>query len=37
MLQSERFDPDCIYIKKWIPEIAHLSPKQIHNPLENDL
>jgi deoxyribodipyrimidine photo-lyase len=37
MLQSERFDPDCIYIKKWIPELAHYSPKEIHAPLENNL
>lgn len=37
MLQSERFDPDCVYIKKWIPELKEYSPKQIHNPLENDL
>lgn len=37
MLQSERFDPDCTYIKKWIPELEKYSPKEIHNPLENDL
>jgi deoxyribodipyrimidine photo-lyase len=37
MLQSERFDPDCTYIKKWIPELEKYSPKQIHNPLENNL
>lgn len=37
MLQSERFDPYCIYIKKWIPELQHYSPKEIHNPLEYDL
>ncbi len=37
MLQSERFDPDCIYIKKRIPELEKYSPKEIHNPLENNL
>lgn len=37
ILQSERFDSDCIYIKKWIPELRDFSPKEIHNPLENDL
>ncbi len=37
MLQSERFDPDCIYIKKWLPELQDYTPKQIHKPLENDL
>lgn len=28
--QGEKFDPDCIYIKRWIPELDSLSPKQIH-------
>lgn len=35
--QSERFDPDCIYIKKRLPELKDFSPKEIHNPLEHDL
>jgi len=30
--QSERFDPNGEFIRKWIPELAHLSNKQIHNP-----
>ncbi|MDO8345671.1 MAG: deoxyribodipyrimidine photo-lyase [Cellvibrio sp.] len=30
--QSERFDPNGDFIRKWIPELAHLSAKQIHNP-----
>ncbi len=29
-LQQERFDPECIYIKKWIPELQELDAKQIH-------
>lgn len=37
MLQSERFDPNCEYIKKRIPELRDFSPKEIHNPLECDL
>jgi len=28
--QQERFDPDCEYIKKWIPELESLTPRQIH-------
>lgn len=28
--QQERFDPDCVYIKKWIPELKSLSAKEIH-------
>lgn len=30
--QSERFDPDGEFIRKWIPELAHLPNKQIHSP-----
>ena len=30
-LQQQKFDPDCLYIKTWIPELTDLSPKQIHN------
>ena len=37
MLQSERFDPDCIYIKKRIPELKDIDPKKIHEPLKHDL
>lgn len=29
--QSEKFDKDCIYIKKWIPELKDLPSKVIHN------
>jgi deoxyribodipyrimidine photo-lyase len=29
-LQQKKFDPDCIYIKKWIPEIKEISTKSIH-------
>lgn len=28
--QQERFDKNCKYIKKWLPELAHLDVKQIH-------
>jgi deoxyribodipyrimidine photo-lyase len=30
-LQQEKFDPQCIYIKKWIPELYKFTSKQIHN------
>lgn len=30
--QSERFDPNGEFIRKWIPELAHLTNKHIHNP-----
>ncbi|HSW70550.1 MAG TPA: deoxyribodipyrimidine photo-lyase [Gammaproteobacteria bacterium] len=29
-LQQLKFDPDCLYIKHWVPELAGLSPKTIH-------
>ena len=29
--QQERFDPDAEYIKKWVPELSDLTPKEIHN------
>jgi deoxyribodipyrimidine photo-lyase len=32
VLQSERFDPDATYIRKWVPEIAALSNKWIVSP-----
>jgi deoxyribodipyrimidine photo-lyase len=30
-LQTEKFDPECVYIKKWVPELSIYSPKQIIN------
>lgn len=32
--QSERFDPEGDYIRKWVPELKHLDPKRIHWPHE---
>jgi len=31
--QSQKFDPKGEYIRKWVPEIAHLSNKEIHLPV----
>ena len=30
--QSQKFDPQGEYIRKWVPEIAHLTNKEIHFP-----
>lgn len=30
--QQIKFDPDCVYIKHWIPELRTLSSKEIHSP-----
>lgn len=29
-LQQAKYDPDCLYIKKYIPELANTAPKVIH-------
>lgn len=29
--QGVKFDPECIYIKKWIPELSKVINKDIHN------
>lgn len=36
-LQSEKFDPSCIFIKKYLPELEFEEKKAIHNPLKYDL
>jgi deoxyribodipyrimidine photo-lyase len=33
-LQSERFDPDGAYIRRWVPELAHVRGKFVHAPHE---
>ena len=30
--QSQRFDPNGDFIRRWIPELKHLSNKEIHQP-----
>ena len=30
-IQSKKFDKNCEYIKKWIPELKDVSVKDIHN------
>ncbi|KAG6203982.1 hypothetical protein E4U35_003846 [Claviceps purpurea] len=32
LLQSEKFDPDGEYIRRWVPELKSLTNKQIHDP-----
>lgn len=32
LLQSEKFDRDGAYIRKWIPELAGLRGKALHDP-----
>ena len=28
--QQKKFDPDCTYVKKWVPELRDFPPKAIH-------
>ena len=30
-IQSKKYDPECEYIKKWIPELRNVLPRDIHN------
>lgn len=32
ILQGQKFDPEGIYIKKWIPELGDVPPQRIHDP-----
>jgi deoxyribodipyrimidine photo-lyase len=34
LLQSRKFDPTGKYIRKWVPELAHLANDVIHAPWE---
>ena len=29
-LQQKRFDPNCTYIKRWVPELSKADPRIIH-------
>jgi deoxyribodipyrimidine photo-lyase len=32
VLQGKKFDPNGDYVRKWVPELAHLDSKTIHTP-----
>ncbi|HEY0219652.1 MAG TPA: deoxyribodipyrimidine photo-lyase [Afipia sp.] len=34
ILQGEKFDPDGVYVSRWVPELAKLPPNLIHRPWE---
>ena len=37
LLQAEKFDPDGDYVRRWLPELAHLPGARIHRPWLADL
>jgi deoxyribodipyrimidine photo-lyase len=32
VLQGEKFDPDGVYVRRWVPELAQLAANLIHQP-----
>ncbi|MDT0212386.1 deoxyribodipyrimidine photo-lyase [Rothia sp. ARF10] len=34
--QGEKFDPDGDYVRRWVPELAHLEGRAAHQPWEHD-
>ncbi|WP_067857296.1 cryptochrome/photolyase family protein [Nocardia shimofusensis] len=34
--QAERYDPDGAYVRRWVPELAHLLGRDIHTPWQLD-
>ena len=30
--QGRRFDPDGDYVRRWVPELAHLAGASVHEP-----
>ncbi|RMH81355.1 MAG: deoxyribodipyrimidine photo-lyase [Acidobacteria bacterium] len=37
ILQAQKYDPDCAYTKKYLPELSHLPCSMLHDPLSHSL
>ncbi|MGH1467817.1 MAG: cryptochrome/photolyase family protein [Bdellovibrionales bacterium] len=35
-LQSKKFDPEGVFLRKWLPELKSCSSKEIHKPIDVD-
>jgi deoxyribodipyrimidine photo-lyase len=35
VMQSEKFDPDGTFIRRWVPELAGVDPPYIHDPYDD--
>ncbi|NWG25906.1 MAG: deoxyribodipyrimidine photo-lyase, partial [Pseudorhodoplanes sp.] len=36
VLQGQKFDPKGDYVRRWVPELAHLPDEVVHAPWEAD-
>lgn len=34
--QQQKFDPDCVYIRRWLPELGNIPAKTLHNLFKLD-
>ncbi|MGA0980815.1 MAG: FAD-binding domain-containing protein, partial [Candidatus Nanopelagicales bacterium] len=32
VIQGERYDPDGTYVRRWVPELAHVGGRAVHQP-----
>lgn len=37
ILQSQKFDPNALYIKKYLPELSKIEPEKLHNPIKHKI
>ncbi|MDW8295142.1 MAG: deoxyribodipyrimidine photo-lyase [Aquificaceae bacterium] len=37
ILQAQRYDPECVYIKRYLPELSNLPCHMLHDPLSHRL
>jgi deoxyribodipyrimidine photo-lyase len=35
VIQGERYDPDGSYVRRWVPELADVAGKAVHQPQED--